>query len=191
MTGYLAHTFGGAIPRVPGAVIKNTCLIALWLLSLQLRLFTASPASFALASFLRLPCCVPGAWAPSFSTLSHLHADATLVSTGAQGRAARGTARKFPSVPPTRAQPGAAAGCRTPRAAVHPALGFWLQVCRRDSEKWGQDFFRSRVKQSFEGTFLFPYKLTLFNTNIFFLCLAKNPVVWSFLSLFWMGKDAS
>jgi len=29
-------------PGVPGAVIKNTCLIALWLLSLQLWLFTAS-----------------------------------------------------------------------------------------------------------------------------------------------------
>jgi len=42
MTGCLAHTFGGEIPRVPGAAIKNTCLITLWLLSLQLRLFTAS-----------------------------------------------------------------------------------------------------------------------------------------------------
>jgi len=42
MTGCLACTFGGEIPHVPRAVIKNTCLIALWLLSLQLRLFMAS-----------------------------------------------------------------------------------------------------------------------------------------------------
>jgi len=43
MRGYLARTFGGEIPRVPGAAIKNTCLISLWLLSLQLQLFMASP----------------------------------------------------------------------------------------------------------------------------------------------------
>jgi len=36
------HTFGGEIPRVPGAAIKNTCLIVCRLLSLQFRLFTAS-----------------------------------------------------------------------------------------------------------------------------------------------------
>jgi len=42
MTGCLVRTFGGEIPHVPGTVIKNTCLIALWLLSLQLWLFTAS-----------------------------------------------------------------------------------------------------------------------------------------------------
>jgi len=36
------HNFGGEIPRVPSAVIKNTCLIVFWLLSLQFRLFTAS-----------------------------------------------------------------------------------------------------------------------------------------------------
>jgi len=29
MTGCLARTFGGEIPHVPGAAIKNTCLIAL------------------------------------------------------------------------------------------------------------------------------------------------------------------
>jgi len=37
------HTFGGEIPRVPGTAIKNTCLIVCRLLSLQFRLFTASP----------------------------------------------------------------------------------------------------------------------------------------------------
>jgi len=36
------HTFGGEIPHVPGAVIKNTYLTAVRLLSLQLQLFTAS-----------------------------------------------------------------------------------------------------------------------------------------------------
>jgi len=36
------HTFGGEIPRVPGAAIKNTCLIVCRLLSLQFWLFTAS-----------------------------------------------------------------------------------------------------------------------------------------------------
>jgi len=33
MTGCLARTFGGEIPLVPGAVIKNTCLIVFQLLS--------------------------------------------------------------------------------------------------------------------------------------------------------------
>jgi len=42
MTECLVRTFGGEIPRVPGAVIKNTCLIVFQLLSLQFRLFTAS-----------------------------------------------------------------------------------------------------------------------------------------------------
>ena len=44
------HTFGGEIPRVPGAVIKNTCLIVWRLLSLQLRLFTASFRDFKFQS---------------------------------------------------------------------------------------------------------------------------------------------
>jgi len=44
MTGCLACTFGGEIPRVPGAVIKNTCLIVCRLLSLHFWLFTASEA---------------------------------------------------------------------------------------------------------------------------------------------------
>ena len=38
----LACTFGGEIPHVPGATIKNACLIACRLLSLQLWLFMAS-----------------------------------------------------------------------------------------------------------------------------------------------------
>jgi len=42
MTECLARTFVGEIPRVPSTTTKNTCLIALWLLSLQLQLFTAS-----------------------------------------------------------------------------------------------------------------------------------------------------
>jgi len=42
MTGCLVHTFGGEIPHVPGATIKNPCWTALWLLSLQLQLFTTS-----------------------------------------------------------------------------------------------------------------------------------------------------
>jgi len=47
MTGCLACRFGGEIPRVPGTTIKNPCLIALWLLSLQFWLFTASaPKAF-------------------------------------------------------------------------------------------------------------------------------------------------
>jgi len=36
------HTFGGEITRVPGATIKNTCLIVCRLWSLQFWLFTAS-----------------------------------------------------------------------------------------------------------------------------------------------------
>jgi len=36
------HTFGGEIPRVPGAIINNTYLVAFRLLNLKLRLFTAS-----------------------------------------------------------------------------------------------------------------------------------------------------
>jgi len=42
MTGCLVHTFGGEIPRVPGAAIKNTCFVVCLLLSLQFQLFTAS-----------------------------------------------------------------------------------------------------------------------------------------------------
>ena len=42
MTGCLACTFGGEIPRVPGAAIKNNCLIVCRILSLQFQLFTAS-----------------------------------------------------------------------------------------------------------------------------------------------------
>jgi len=42
MTGCLVRTFGGEIPHVRSAAIKNTCLITLWLLSLQLWLFRAS-----------------------------------------------------------------------------------------------------------------------------------------------------
>jgi len=42
MTGCLVRMFGGEIPRVPGAVIKNICLIVCRLLSLQFRFFMAS-----------------------------------------------------------------------------------------------------------------------------------------------------
>jgi len=45
MTGCLAYTFGGEIARVPSALIRNICLIAFQLLSLQLRLFMASHPS--------------------------------------------------------------------------------------------------------------------------------------------------
>ena len=70
------------------------------------------------ASFLSLSCCVPGPGLLSFSDLSHLHADTTLVLAGARGEAARSTARRFLSVPPGHAQPAAAAGCCAPRAGL-------------------------------------------------------------------------
>lgn len=116
------------------------------------------------ASFLSLSCCVPGPGLLSSSDVSHLRTGTTLVFAGAGGEAARSTAHRFFSVPPI--TPGPQQLCRVLGSRAELLISGESQLLTEVRSEW--IFVRNRVKQSCETTFLFLYKLILFNTYFSF-----------------------